>query len=119
MTNKQKENLVFKPSKGGKRASKRRNRINVMFFKYLVFTLLIACGTYYIIGINDLSIRGFVINNLNSQIYSLENDNDFLEDKIMDLESFSSLDERIEELKMVKVDKIDYLNISEEVVAVK
>lgn len=85
----------------------------------LLILFIVASGAYYIISVNDLSIKGFVINELKSEISRLQTDNAKYELRAMELESYEVINKRAIELKMVKVDKIDYIDIAGSVVAKK
>ena len=84
----------------------------------MFFTLLLV-SIFYVISVNDLSTKGYVLYELKERIYSLQDDNDLLEFKTMTLQSYGNISERARELLMVKVEKVDYLTSSEEAVAKK
>lgn len=85
----------------------------------LLVVLIISSGIYYVIGINDLSAKGFVMQELKIKLAAISNENRDMELKIMELESYENIDQRADSLKMVKVDKIDYFTIVNEAVAKK
>jgi len=74
-----------------------------------IFCLIIICGISYVISVNNLSIKGFVLADLKSKVSELQKENENIELKVMNLESYENIIKRVNELKMVKVDKIDYI----------
>ncbi len=98
--------------------SKNKARLHSLFNKALVCVIFVACITY-IVTINDLSIKGFILQDLKSNISQLEIDNEQYELRAMNLESYELINERAQKLGMVKVDDIKYLSVIDGVVAVK
>ena len=74
-----------------------------------IFCLIIICGISYVISVNNLSIKGFILADLKSKIAELKKENENIELKVMNLESYENITKRANELKMVKVDKINYI----------
>lgn len=89
------------------------------FANKLMMVLIVVGGIYFIININSLSIKGFILRELKDKVVKLNNENKNIELKIMELESYKNLNQRAEGLEMVKVDKIDYIIVVDEAVAVK
>ena len=56
---------------------------------------------------------------LKTKISELQKESENIELKIMDLESYENISQRAEKLKMVKVDKIDYITSVNDSVAKK
>lgn len=98
-------------------SQKRKNIFNYTSMLTLLIMMIIVSGVSYVLVKNDLSVKGFVINDLHKQVNSLGNDNNDLEIELMSIESYKLLASRVEDLGMVKVDKIDYINTSDEYVA--
>lgn len=73
--------------------------------------LIIVLSIGYIVSINNLSIKGFVISDYKTKVNNLTKENNEIELTITQLESNDSLDSRARQLAMVKVDKIDYLTV--------
>lgn len=91
----------------------------VAIIKNLLLIIIFIASISYLLCINDISIKGFVIKDLKGQIQKIADDNQSLEIKIAELKSLDKVYDRAQELKMVKVDKIDYLTISDTSVARK
>jgi cell division protein FtsL len=104
---------------GFDRKSTKSKIFSWQIFNKVLIVLIIISSIYFIVSVNDLSIKGFMLQELKLKIAELDNKNADLELKIMELESYENISERAQGMKMVKVDKIDYITIIEEVVAVK
>lgn len=95
---------------------------NVFSFKALnkvLFVFIIVLGIFYIAGTNDLAIQGFALSDLKEQRNKLTAENKKMENRAMTLSSYNVISERIDNLKMVAVGEINYINGSKEVVARK
>lgn len=84
-----------------------------------LFALIIILGLCYLAGANDLSIKGFKLQELKKEAREAGNENSRLELKKTSLGSYNNLSERVKTLGMVPAGKIDYLESGEEAVAVK
>ncbi len=84
-----------------------------------IFSLIIILGVYFVFGVNDLSIKGFVLQEVKNEVSRYEDQNRELELKVMELESYENLSKRAVELNMVKVGKVDYISVENGVVAVR
>jgi len=81
----------------------------------MIFVTMIA----YVVIINDLSIKGFILQDLKKNISQLEIENEQFELSAMSLESYEFINERAQKLGMVKVDDIEYISMLGTAVAVK
>ncbi len=84
--------------------------------KVLAFALFV-CGIYYITTINDLVVKGFVLQDLKSKAGVLREDNRSMNDRVVALKSCNDLSSRIQALGMVSSDKIDYIKVGKGVLA--
>lgn len=84
-----------------------------MIANKLLVAIVIASGVYYLGGTNDLSIKHFVVQENKRKLYSLKDENRSLETKIMALSSYNSINKKVADLKMVKVDKVDYITLNQ------
>ena len=98
--------------------SKLRKKIFSLLNKAM-FLLILILGVSYIVSINDLAIKSFVLEDLKIKSKELSALNEKYELKTMNLKSYENIDKRAQELKMVKVDKINYLDITPGFVAKK
>lgn len=81
--------------------------------------LAIIAAVYFVLSINDLSVKGFIIEELKVKAITLDNENNNTELRIMSLQSYDNLHNRAAELKMVKVDQIEYVMITSDAMAKK
>lgn len=81
--------------------------------------MIVASGIYFVIIANDLSIKGFVLQELKIEVAEINKENKNIKLKIMELESYDNITKRADDLKMVKVEKIDYILLGSEAVAKK
>jgi cell division protein FtsB len=91
----------------------------LMILNKFLFVVIFISGIYFVATINDLSIKGFVLQDLKKQVNNLSSENRNIELQIMELESFDSIAKRASDMKMVRVDKIDYISVVKENVAMK
>lgn len=86
--------------------------------KIIVFAMIVL-GIFYIAGTNDLSIKGFALNELKLERNKLADENNKLELQAMNLSSYNAITERVGNLKMVAVGSVDYISTATEAVAKK
>lgn len=110
MTQEQKEKFKNNNHKRNICGTKRKSHFNLGFISIFMLIMIIFVTFSYVLVKNDLSIKGFVINDLQKQIKNLETEKEKLEFSVMEIESYNNLTKRIENLGMVKVDKIEYIN---------
>ncbi|MFA4834025.1 MAG: hypothetical protein WC619_04255 [Patescibacteria group bacterium] len=99
-----------------------RCRKIVFNFKNLnkfLFVVIVAAGVYYLTGINDLTVKGFKLQEEKNKINLLAEENAVLGLKVTGLESYNNLSERAKELKMVVAGEIDYITVQSGIVAKK
>jgi cell division protein FtsL len=73
----------------------------------------------YIVSINDLSIKGFILQDIKKDIALLESENERYEVSAMTLTSYQLIDEKAKRLGMIKVDNIEYVSLVDGAVAKK
>lgn len=105
MKSKNKKNIIRQRNKKPSRLSAFR-MINKIIIGIIIFS-----GIYYVIGVNDLSIKGFMLDKLKNQADVLAKENQDIEMQVMQLESYDQIAHRAQELKMVVVEKIEYITI--------
>lgn len=110
-----KENLNNKPAS----IRKRKLLLSLPVINKAFVILIIISAVYYIISVNDLAIKGFVLEESKAKLVELNNHNKELELKAMNLQTYENIVKRAEDLKMVSVEKIDYLTVIGGGVAVK
>jgi hypothetical protein len=77
----------------------------------LLVAIIIVGSLYYVTGINDLVVKGFTLQELKNKATLLSEENQSLNVKVASLKSYNNLAKRIEDLKMVAVDNIDYVKL--------
>lgn len=96
---------------------KKKIKISLRLINNILLVLAIAGGVYFVAGANNLSIKGFELRELKKQISDADYSNRSLESKMMALESHNNLSQKVGELSMVPVEKIEYLSGTAMVVA--
>jgi hypothetical protein len=79
----------------------------------------VAFGITYLISINNLTVQGFVLQELKTESNLLIEQHQDLQAKALSLQSYSSLSPRLENLEMVAVEEIIYLAAQSPLVAKK
>lgn len=98
------------------------NKTRFFKLKYInifLFVLIVISGVFHIIITNNLSIKGFELNELKKEIKSMASENEELKVKTMSMESYDSLSKRVQELNMVTVGEVAYIAAGEQAVAKK
>jgi hypothetical protein len=89
---------------------KRDNKTWLGLFNKIIFLFLAICGVYSILCLNDLAIKGFVMRELKLELAELNRMNEANELAVMELESYENINQKAQELKMVKADAIEYIS---------
>jgi hypothetical protein len=85
--------------------------LNIKTLNGLLVAIIIVGSLYYVTGINDLVVKGFTLQELKNKATLLSEENQSLNVKVASLKSYNNLAKRIEDLKMVAVDNIDYVKL--------
>lgn len=85
------------------------DRFNLKYFNYGLFTAILVLGAFYLMNINDLTVKGFVLKQLNTQAASLASQQTESEQTANRLESYYHLSTQVQKLNMVAVGNIEYL----------
>lgn len=94
-------------------------RINIKMFNKALFAVIIALFVYYIAGTNDLTVKGFKLQELKKMSKELGEQNNNLELQAMALGAYNNLGEKISKLDMVAVGKVEYISAADALVAKK
>lgn len=86
--------------------------------KVLLFAIIIL-GVYFIAGTNDLTIKGFALNDLKAQKNRLIQANNKLELNALSSSSYLNIKKRVSNLRMVAAGEVNYLIAGAEAVAKK
>lgn len=87
--------------------------------KIFILILLIIFGLAYFWQINNISTQGFQMKELEKNIQLLKEENQKLELEAARQQSMLNIDEQVQELGLVAVDKVEYLRPVGPAVAVK
>ncbi len=94
-------------------------RLNLRFLNFGLATLVIVLGVFYMLTISDLTVKGFALKKLKTQVNYLASEKLDSEETINNLQSYYSLNSRTGKLNMVAIGEIDYLSIPPTLVARK
>lgn len=94
-------------------------RLNLRTINIALFVVIITLGLAYVICVNDLTVKGFALKEMKSQADYLASENQEIEAKVMAMQSYNSLISKVKDLNMVAVDEVDYLTVSNTIVAKK
>lgn len=117
MGSKQKQKQNFCASRESARITTGNLNTRLFLLNKIICGLIIAGGCYFVMSINDLSVKGFILEELKTQKAAIYRDNNNLELRIAELESSDNLRRRAESLKMVKAEKLEYLTITSSAMA--
>jgi len=84
-----------------------------------IVVLLLVGGFYFVMSVNDLSVKGFILKNLKIKLSESVKINKDMEIGVMQLESLENVAKRAEAMRLVKVDKVEYIINDNDVVAKK
>ena len=100
-------------------SSKKSKRLNLKIVNGFLGSIIVVLGVFYLVNINDLTVKGFALKELRSESNLLISDNKDCEAKIMNLQSYNNLNDKIKKLNMVAVSEVEYLSINNSVLARK
>ena len=93
--------------------------LNLKLVNLFLGSIVVLLSGYYLVNINDLTVKGFALRELKSEATILTSENLDKETKIMNLQSYGNLNEKVKKLNMVAVGEVEYLTINQTVVAKK
>ncbi|MFH1232335.1 MAG: hypothetical protein V1651_00520 [Patescibacteria group bacterium] len=91
--------------------------LNLKIINLAILFIIIVSGVYYLIGTNDLTVKGFSQEKLREKNRQLAKENENLELSVTSLSSYNNINFRIKNLKMVAANNVDYLEVGVNVVA--
>ncbi len=94
---------------------KKSGSIKFFIVFYVLLGLIIILGIFYGVVTNKVATIGYNIKSTEKKIDTIKNNNDSLKIKISELKSVKLLENKVNEIGMVKPSEIDYLNIGKEV----
>jgi len=81
--------------------------------------LIVGSIGAYLFEVNRIAAQGFQIRELENQIYSMQEENEKLSIQMVEMQSMSAVESRIENMAMIPVDNIAYYDSASPVVARK
>ncbi len=94
-------------------------RLNLRLVNLFLGGILFLIGGYYLVNINDLTVKGFALRELKSEATILTSENLDKETKVMNLQSYGNLNEKVKKLNMVAVGEVEYLTVGQPTLARK
>lgn len=82
---------------------------NLKNFNIILILVIISGGLNYLAGTNDLTVKGFELQALKKKSEIMKAENKDIEQRILALKSFESLNQRAEGLSMVSAGEIVYV----------
>jgi hypothetical protein len=92
------------------------------FLSYFNATIVVCLAlslVYYVAGINDLTVKGFDLQEKKTEVRALTVENENYQDIVMSKESLYNVKSRIDELNLVAVKDITYITVANTTVAKK
>lgn len=111
--------MVIRSARLKQRCPKKNRQLPLRAINVSLFGLCLVFGVMYLVGMNDLTVKGFVLKDLKSRANILASESQDLQIKALALQSYSSLSPRLQSLNMVAVGDVAYLSPKTPVVAKK
>ncbi len=90
---------------------------NLRYFNALLFTTLLGLGVFYLVLINNLTVQGFVLQKLTTQVTNLSNTNMNIQEQLNAAQSFPAVNARLPKLHLVAANDVQYLAVHGSIVA--
>jgi hypothetical protein len=87
-----------------------KRQINLRTINKGIGALVVALMIWYVFAVNSLSIAGFALSDYKNRLEDVKRDNKSLEVKINNIRSYAYLTERANQLGLVSVGDISYIN---------
>ena len=85
----------------------------------IIVILIVGIGIVYLLQMNHMSVKGYEIKDLENRIQDLEEYNKKLQLQIDEKQSLSYINDKLADLQMVDVGRVEYLSAKAASVAVK
>lgn len=86
-------------------------------FWIFFMSLVIGSLSLYLLQVNAIAAKGFEVRDLERQVNELEEENEKLSVRVVELKAMNGLEEKIAELNMVPIDNMVYYDTAGQVVA--
>ncbi|HKK54393.1 MAG TPA: hypothetical protein VJ926_02650 [Patescibacteria group bacterium] len=107
------KNYIQQKSRVSKK-NKTLSWLNASIVVCLAFSLI-----YYVVGVNDLTVKGFDLQEKQTKVRALAVENENYQDMAMTKESLYSVKSRVNDLDLVAVEDVSYITITNTTVAKK
>ncbi len=108
--------IINRQARPFKKTSSARS-FNLKYFNTVLFTLIAGLGVFYLVLINDLTVQGFKLQQLNSQANNLANITMNNQERVNVSQSFPFLNSHLKNLGLVAANNIQYLSTPGSVLA--
>jgi len=85
----------------------------------IIISLIIVFGVLYLLQMNQMAVKGYKIKDLENRAQELQESNKKLRLKIDEAQSLSYIQDRVADMGMVNMDRVDYVSIGVSAVATK
>lgn len=92
-------------------------RTNSVTFGFISIALICALSLFYLLGINNLAVKGYDIKSSEERLSELKEENQKLKIEAAELKTMSRLNDSVENLEMVSVKNISYISSAGSAVA--
>lgn len=92
---------------------------NLRIFNICLFSIIFFLGFIYLIGVSDLTVKGFALQESKTRLAVLANEKLAYEQKADSLQSYYVLSERAKLLNMVAINDIEYIKVDGHIIAKK
>ncbi|MDA3802677.1 MAG: hypothetical protein PF488_02130 [Patescibacteria group bacterium] len=106
-------------SSNKKHCNQDKKKTSLKVLNAFIFTALIIVGGFYLFNINQVTVDGFVIQELKTEVDYLAEKNRGLEEEVNANQSYYAFSSRIDSLKMVEANDVIYLTRNDQVLAKK
>jgi len=91
--------------------------LNLRYVNLGLLGIIISLGACYLVNMSNLTVQGFALQDLKSQMVVLESEKAANEETVNSIQSYYSLNERTKNLGMVAIGNVEYLAVASPVVA--
>jgi len=91
------------------KSKRKRMKIDIRVLNIIVLGLVVFIGISYLIQINTLATKGYQIRELETKVTQLEKESKTMELQVLELQSMDNVKNKVSQLNMVDVGKVEYL----------
>lgn len=94
-------------------------RFKIKNARLVIYAGLAILFLAYLVQVNSLATKGYIISELEQDLENLEKQNSTLEDKLLSLQTTENIINKIGDLNLVAASEVEYINSEKEIVAFK